>query len=265
MLDNLSTPQVIWDEEQFLNKRLHDGADADGGVGPEYHPRSDSARLQNIVRFLADIEDTLRDMNTKWWTSKNAEPIRQEIRKLSEARRTSHSTFDQQSHRRSPTFVPAAQQDLVALTLEILARDFVENVTTSRRDAFREAYQQFVQVALEQARDRALAQTRGQMQVLPQSRFEAVARVQTHAADSFEVIERTLGPVLRSLQLQKAEKSTSSTPPPHVPEPPVPARAGSVPKSLPEKIEVAHSLPYSMAPSPTWRQASAEGSGQSPV
>ncbi|KAH9033163.1 hypothetical protein EDB83DRAFT_1832976 [Lactarius deliciosus] len=73
MLDNFSTPKVIWDEEQFLNKRLHDGADADGGVGPEYHPRSDSARVQNIVRFLADIKGTLRDMNTKWWTSKNEE------------------------------------------------------------------------------------------------------------------------------------------------------------------------------------------------
>ncbi|KAH9016582.1 hypothetical protein EDB85DRAFT_2295129 [Lactarius pseudohatsudake] len=137
MLVNFSTPKVIWDEEQFLNKRLHDGADADGSVGPEYHPRSDSAQVQNIVRFLADIKGTLRDMNTKWWTSKDAELIRKELWKLSETRRTSHGTFDQQSNWGSPAFVPAAQQDLVALTLEILARDFVERVATSRDNAFR--------------------------------------------------------------------------------------------------------------------------------
>ncbi|KAH9173713.1 hypothetical protein EDB89DRAFT_684384 [Lactarius sanguifluus] len=235
MLDNFSTPNVIWDEEQFLNKRFHDGADADGGVGHKYHPRSDSARVQNIVRFLADIKGTLRDMNTKWWTSKNADPIRQELRKLSETRRTGHGTFD----RGSPAFVPAAQQDLVALTLEILARDFVRNTVTSRRDAFRDAYQQFVQVALERARDQALAQTRGQMQVLPPSALEAVALIRVHAADRLEMIKRTLGPVLQSLQLQKVEMPAPSTHPPHVPEPPVLAHAGSVQMTSPEQIEAA--------------------------
>jgi len=93
MLDTFVTPDVgfIWDDntgEQFLTKRLRENADADGGVAPEYHSRSDSARLRSIVRFLADIKDTLRYMNTEWWTSENTDLIRRERRELFDTRHT---------------------------------------------------------------------------------------------------------------------------------------------------------------------------------
>ncbi|KAH9037355.1 hypothetical protein EDB84DRAFT_1142497 [Lactarius hengduanensis] len=133
MLDNFSTLNVgsIWDNDagkKFLTRRLGDGANTDGGVGPGFHPRSDSGRLQNIVHFLSDIKNSLQDMNTRWWASDNAESIRRERRSLLETRhaevyRTGHGTFDQDRNRESPAFVPAAQQDLIVLTLEILARD----------------------------------------------------------------------------------------------------------------------------------------------
>ncbi|KAH8978309.1 hypothetical protein EDB86DRAFT_3108778 [Lactarius hatsudake] len=230
-----------------------------------YHPRSDSARLQNIMRFLTDVKDKLRDVNTEWWTSENAEPIRQELGKLSEMRRAGHGTSDQQGDRASAAFVPAAQQDLIALTLEILARgDLVEDVAMSRRDAFRDAFKQFVHVALEQARDQALAPMGAQMQVLPvpESVFETVARIQAHAADRFQMIQRTLGPVLQSLQLQTVEMPMPPPiPPPRVPDPPVPAHVGSVRKSSPDQIQAAPSLPYSVASSSAWRQADAGGLG----
>ncbi|KAH9037354.1 hypothetical protein EDB84DRAFT_1437485 [Lactarius hengduanensis] len=270
-LDNLSTPNVIWDEERLLNKRLRDIVDTDGGVGPEYHPRSDSARLQNIVRFLADIRDMLRDMNTRWWASNDADSVRRELRDLSEARRTEqyrngHGTFDQQGNRGSPAFVPAAQQDLIVLTLEILARDSVANVATSRGDAFRDAYTKFVHVALEQARARA------QTQALPQSHseLETVARIRTHAGNSLEMFERALGPVLESLPLRTGEMPTSLTPqvPPHMPESLVvsaPAHVGSIQKSSPEQIQAMDSLPYSTASSSAWRDIDAGELGRSPV
>ncbi|KAH9013846.1 hypothetical protein EDB85DRAFT_1899527 [Lactarius pseudohatsudake] len=227
--------------ERLLNKRLRDIVDTDGGVGPEYHPRSDSARLQNIVRFLADIRDMLRDM-------KHAVVGVQ--RCGFEQYRNGHGTFDQQGNRGSPAFVPAAQQDLIVLTLEILARDPVANVATSRGDAFRDAYTKFVHVALEQARARA------QTQALPQSHseLETVARIRTHAGNSLEMFERALGPVLESLPLRTGEMPTSLTPqvPPHMPESLVvsaPAHVGSIQKSSPEQIQAMDSLPYSTASS----------------
>ncbi len=301
-LDNFVTPDVafIWDDDtgkHFLTKRLRDGASADRGVAPEYHPRSDSARLQNIVCFLADIKDTLRGMNTQWWTSDNADLIRRECRALFDTRRTEeyrigHGTFDQQGDRALPAFVPAAQQDLITLTLEILARDPVKNVGESRRDAFRDAYVQFVQVALiqarEQAREQGLAQTRARTQVLPQAELETLARIQAQAADSFEMIRRTLEPALQSLQVppQTVEMPIPhvDTSPPRMPVPqidsvtgtatvrvddrPVPAHAASAQKSSPsppQPIEAIPSLPYSLASSSAWREADAGELGHPPV
>ncbi|KAI9439593.1 hypothetical protein H4582DRAFT_2215000 [Lactarius indigo] len=269
MLDNLPTPNSIWDEEQFLNKRLRDSAS--GGVGPEYHPHSDSARLQNIVHFLTDIKDMLRDMNTRWWASKNADKIRRELRELSEARNTEEyrsgpSTFDQQGNRGSPAFVPAAQQDLIVLTLEILARDPVANVSPSRGDAFRGAYKEFVNVALEQARVRA------QAQALPQSRseLETVARIRTQAGSSLDMVAHALGPVLQSHLLRTGAMPTSSTPqaPSHMSESQLmsaPVRAGSIQMSSLEEIEAMPSLPHSTPPSSAWRDTDAGELGHSPV
>ncbi|KAH8983808.1 hypothetical protein EDB86DRAFT_2833803 [Lactarius hatsudake] len=219
-LDNFVAPDVgfIWDDntgKQFLAKRLRVGADADGGAVPEYHPRSDSARLRNIVRFLTDINDTLRYINTQWWASDNADSIRRERRKLFDMRRTEgyrigRGTFDQQGDRGSPAFVPAAQQDLITITLEILARDPVANAATSQRDAFREACMQLAQAASTQARAQALSQTHGRTRVLSEFMLETLARTQAQAADSIEVVKRALEPVAQSLRSQ-----TNDTPTPY--------------------------------------------------
>ncbi|KAH9032701.1 hypothetical protein EDB85DRAFT_2145453 [Lactarius pseudohatsudake] len=55
--------------KEFLDERLC----VDAGIAPEY--RGDSARLQNIVRFLADIKDMPGELNRQWWSSKNADHI----------------------------------------------------------------------------------------------------------------------------------------------------------------------------------------------
>ncbi len=284
-LDNFVTPDVtfIWDDDtgkQFLTERLRVGAKADGAVAPEYHPRSDSARLRNTMRFLADIKDTLRCINTQWWTSDNAHSIRQECRELFDTRhteeyRTGRGTFDQQGHRASPAFVPAAQHDLIILTLEILARDPVANVATSQREAFRDAYMQFVQVTLSQSLEQARAQTLAQTRVLPESVLETLARMQARAADSFEMVKRALEPVLQSLRSQIVEMptphdDTSATQMP-VPQivsaaPPATvwpddgsdlAHAGSTQKLPPRPIKAVPSLPYSLSSSSAWREAAA--------
>ncbi|KAH9173698.1 hypothetical protein EDB89DRAFT_2228558 [Lactarius sanguifluus] len=57
MLDSFSTPNVgfVWGDDtgkKFLTKQLRDGASADDGVDLTH---SDSARLQNIMRFLMNI------------------------------------------------------------------------------------------------------------------------------------------------------------------------------------------------------------------
>ncbi|KAH9033168.1 hypothetical protein EDB83DRAFT_2296464 [Lactarius deliciosus] len=208
VLDDFVTPNACFTEdditvEQFLAKRLRVGAGADGGDVPDYDFHSDNARLQNIVRFLVDTKDMLRCTNTQWWASENADLIRRERRALFDTRhteeyRTGRGTFDQQGNRGSPAFVPAAQQDLITLTLEILARDPVANAATSQRDAFRDAYMQLAKVASIQARAQALAQT----QVLPELVLEALARSQAQAADSIEMVKRALEPVAQSLRPQ---------------------------------------------------------------
>ncbi|KAH9173701.1 hypothetical protein EDB89DRAFT_1957207 [Lactarius sanguifluus] len=295
MLDNFSTLNVssIWDDDagkKFLTRRLGDGANADGGVGPGFHPRSDSGRLQNIARFLSDIKSSLRDMNARWWTSDNAESIRRERRSLLETRRaevyrTGHGTFDQERNRESPAFVPAAQQDLIVLTLEILARDPVASVATPRNDAFREAYKQFKKVALTQALIRAQALMRAQTQAPPQSQadYETRARIRAQAADSSDMVKRALGPVLQSLGLEAAEMPPpqGDTSPPHIlvetvpdtdattdrpDDAPVPEHAAPAQKSPPPgQVEAIPSLPYSMASSSAFGQADAVESGDSPV
>ncbi|KAH8991216.1 hypothetical protein EDB92DRAFT_684308 [Lactarius akahatsu] len=275
-LDNFVAPDVgfIWDDntgKQFLAKRLRVGVDADSGAVPEYHPRSDSARLRNIVRFLTDINDTLRYINTQWWASDNADSIRRERRKLFDTRRTEEyrigrGTFDQQGDRGSPAFVPAAQQDLITITLEILARDPVANAATSQRDAFREACMQLAQAASTQARAQALSQTHGRTRVLSEFMLETLARTQAQAADSIEVVKRALEPVAQSLRSQ-----TNDTPTPYsdLPLSPilgqqiVPANAPTVPPEngpvlshvesaqdlSPPPIEAVPPLQHSVSPS----------------
>ncbi|KAH9015654.1 hypothetical protein EDB85DRAFT_2156494 [Lactarius pseudohatsudake] len=218
-----STIPFIWKDEvgkQFLSKRLGISAGADGICDPQH----DSARLQNLVCFLLDITDKLGHMHALQWTSDYEHRIRSERRKLFDTRHTEEyrigrGTFDQRGDRGSRAFVPAAQQDLITLTLEILARpvkkvaaqngppvivaDAIANAGASQRDAFRDALQRLVQVGFSQAGEWALeqAQTQAQTQVPPESMLRTQARIRARATEGFEVTKHALGPVLRSLGL----------------------------------------------------------------
>jgi hypothetical protein len=197
--------------QQFLANRLRVGAFPhqprdDSHRHSDSDSHSDSARLQNIVCFLADIKNTLGLMTTQWWTADIADAIRQERRALFDARhteeyRTGRGTFDHDGNRASPQFIPAAQQDLITLTLEILARDSVATAVREQREGFREACHQIGQVAAAQARESAQVQTR----VLPQSSpsvLEAWAFAQSQATDIIEMVRRALEPVLLDLRVQ---------------------------------------------------------------
>ena len=224
MLENFVTPDIpfIGDDDasqDFLADRIRVSADANGGVTPEYLPRSDSARLQNIARFLTDITNTLRYMNTQWWTSDKADSIRRERQILYEARRTKEfrtgqGTFElQQGDRASDAFIPAAQQDLITLTLEIMARDPVGTAGRPQRKAFRDACHQLGEVAVAQAREQVRLQLPPESPVPPESRsiLEAWALAQAQAADVIDVVKLALDPVLVNLQVQIVEMPTTPT------------------------------------------------------
>ncbi|KAH9013839.1 hypothetical protein EDB85DRAFT_900820 [Lactarius pseudohatsudake] len=245
-LDNFVTPDVgyIWDDntgKQFLEKRFRFGTDADGDVP---HPNSDSARLQNLRRFLADIGDALRYTNPQWWTSTNAGSVRRVRRKLFDTRRTDgyrtgHGTFDQQGDRASTAFVPAAQQDLITLTLEILARDPVAGATKSQREAALGAYKDLEQVTSAQARSQGREEIRTRMNPSGQEQVQVepevlMAAMQARVADSFGVFKSALEPVLQVLQpnstdngLAPARAPSAKLPPPV--SPPLLASSSSAP------------------------------------
>ncbi|KAN0130560.1 hypothetical protein V8E53_011646, partial [Lactarius tabidus] len=61
------------------------------------------------------------------------------LRNASDEHLLGRGMSDQRGNRASPAFLPAAQQDLITLTPEILARDPVPNPATSQREALRDA------------------------------------------------------------------------------------------------------------------------------
>ena len=147
------TDGLTWDKgpgRRFLTERLRDDLDASSDTtleaapdaAPPFDLNSDTARLRNITRFLTDIKDILPDMNQQPWGPDSVESIlRQE---LFERRHTTEyvlggGMLDQPGNRTSPAFVPAAQQDLITLTLEILARDPVAHAEMPERERFRDA------------------------------------------------------------------------------------------------------------------------------
>jgi hypothetical protein len=222
LLDNFVTPDIrfIGDDDigqDFLAERLRVGDDGDRSVTPAYSPRSDSARLQNIARFLSDITNTLRYMNTQWWTSDKADSIRRERQVLYDTRRTiefrtGRGTFEQQGdHRASDAFIPAAQQDLITLTLEILARDPVVTAGRPQRRAFRDACHQLGEVAVAQARVQMRAPLESPVPPEWRSIFEARALARAQAADVIDVVKRALDPVLMNLQVQIVEMPMTPT------------------------------------------------------
>ncbi|KAH9007890.1 hypothetical protein EDB85DRAFT_2174727 [Lactarius pseudohatsudake] len=219
-LDGFVTGDVslIWDgntSKQFLAKRLRVGTHMDGSVVPEYHPHSDSAHLQNIVRFLADIKDMLIDLQGA------LEALKGTLWSYGRVR-TSHGKFDQQleGNWALPAFVPAAQQDLIALTLEILAWDPIMGAATLQREAFCVAYEEFKKVvftqAKEQAKEQRLGQPLAQTWVLSESDQEALAWIEMQAGDSIEMVKRALGSVMQNLGLQIEDTPTPYRHPPSI-------------------------------------------------
>ena len=146
--------------KQFLAKRLRIDPTMDGRVAPEIHPNSDAARLQNIVRFLGDIKYLLPDMVRGWWLSNDPNSIYRWRDALSESRytddyRKGFGIYDQKGDRASAAFIPAAQQDLIILTLEVLARGPVADTATSQREAFLRGYVLFERYTIVEAEAQA--------------------------------------------------------------------------------------------------------------
>jgi hypothetical protein len=220
--------------KQFLSMRLCVGPMADGGVAPELHPNSDSARLQNIVRFLADIMDTPQHLDVTW-RSDNLDSIRRERQLLFETRHTpgylhDYGIFDQRGDRASPTFVLAVEQDLIILTLEILARDPVANAGTTQRAAFCDAFMKLehhmtIPAAQSQLRVTLAARRRtpAEVHALPVSREVLEPSAQVQAPDFIQMIRCVLDPVFQALQV-----------PPNVP--PSDDRASSLSMPVPENV-----------------------------
>ena len=200
--------------KQFLEKRLGVRSSMDSGVDAKSHP-GDNLRLQNIKRFFADI----KDLNTEWWTSENADSSLWTRLDLYEARhteeyRTGRHTSHHHDDRASSTFLPAVQQDLITLTLEILAQDPVANAATAQREAFRDVCMPLEQEAT--ARAQALAETLGS-QELP---AETWALTQVRAADSIGLIRRALEPVIQGLSVPQnttPHADHTSQAPPQIP------------------------------------------------
>ena len=144
-------------------------------------------------------------MNTQWWASDDiAESIRGERKELYDMRHTEEflrgqGKFDQQGDRTSPTFVPAAQQDLIVLTLEILARDPVADAATSQREALDDVYTRLGKEAQELVQTRP-AQLHVVLDSQARSQLAEVARRRVEAADSIGMVKHALEPVFLSLR-----------------------------------------------------------------
>ncbi|KAH9013844.1 hypothetical protein EDB85DRAFT_2031781 [Lactarius pseudohatsudake] len=288
MLDNFSTLNVgpIWDDDagkKFLTRRLGDGANTDGGVGPGFHPRSDSGRLQNIVHFLSDIKNSLQDMNTRWWASDNAEidPPRAPVAPRDASCGSVPHWAMERLTRTGTGSRPRSCLLRSRTSLYSLSR-YWRGIPSRNIQAVQER-------SLTQALMRAQVLMRAQTRAPPQSQadYETRARIRAQAADSSDMVKRALGPVLQSLGLEAVEEAVEMPPLqgdtslPHIlvqavpdtaattvrpDDAPVPEHAAPAQKLPPPgQVEAIPSLPYSMASSSASGQADAVRSGDSPV
>ena len=106
--------------------------------------------------------------------------------------------FDQQRNQVSPAFVAAAQQDLITLTLETLARDSVTNAARSQREAFHNITAQLELVGTGEALTQA--QIPGNV-LLEREWLELLALRPLQVVDRIEMVKVPLEPVLQSLPL----------------------------------------------------------------
>ena len=123
----------------FLSKRLHMDKNRED---------DDSARLQNIVLFLKDIREIVESMDKDLWMRLGPggsllNDVKAERDTLHEARHEAEyctGSFKSHGNRTSLEFGIAVQHDLLALTLEILARESVTGAAQVQRYAFRDAF-----------------------------------------------------------------------------------------------------------------------------
>ena len=109
---------------------------------------NDSARLQNIVHFLKDIQAALSSMDAVSWMRPDTreallDKVRAERRFLHDSRHSAEyrsGIFKAHGNRTSLSFVPAVQHDLLMVTLEIVTRDSVTGAAKVQRDAFYEMF-----------------------------------------------------------------------------------------------------------------------------
>jgi hypothetical protein len=207
--------------KQFLAKRLCVAPTADGFVAPEISLDSDTARLHNIVRFLTDLKDAPQYEDVKWRLFNNSESIRRERQKLSDERQKLLDQYHKPLHERDrgecldgfhpiiipqgdrslPYFVPAVQQDLIILTLEILARDPVANAEMSQREAFHDVFMKLEQKVTIPALTLMQTQTPRDIeaQVSLDTREVVEPSAQVQAPDFMQIIRRALEPVFQAL------------------------------------------------------------------
>ena len=153
LLETRSPPKIrfIGDTQagkEFLSKRL---ACARIAINPNADLHSDSARLQNLARFLEDLKTSL-GYNVPLGSPGIAQSILKERLALFEARnpakyRAGDDISEQHGNRKSPAFIPAALQDLIMLTFEILTREPLADAEPLQRQAFLDAYTEILEVA----------------------------------------------------------------------------------------------------------------------
>ena len=154
------TAFIITPPDSVLKKFLPPGVRFIGGETPgskflskrrrmtENSDDKDSARLQNIVYFLKDIKAALSSMDAVSWMRPDTrevllDEVKAERTVLHESRHSAEyrsGIFKAHGNRTSLAFVPAVQHDLLAVTLEIVTRDFVTSAAQVQVDAFHETF-----------------------------------------------------------------------------------------------------------------------------
>ena len=154
------TAFIITPPDSVLKKFLPPGVRFIGGETPgskflskrrrmtENSDDKDSARLQNIVYFLKDIKAALSSMDAVSWMRPDTrevllDEVKAERTVLHESRHSAEyrsGIFKAHGNRTSLAFVPAVQHDLLAVTLEIVTRDFVTSSAQVQVDAFHETF-----------------------------------------------------------------------------------------------------------------------------
>ena len=186
--------------KELLSKRVVGACPGTSiGIAPDSELHDDNARLQNLGCFLRDLKTTFGYMPS--WAPDIAQSIEKQRTALFEARNTAEYRAGkglsvQHGNRKSAAFIPAAQQDLITLTLEILTRDSLTHAAPCQCQAFHDAYKELLEAArttrapsqtpdqslalfLTQSLAPSLPQSWGAS--LPQPRFQALRLLLPHS------------------------------------------------------------------------------------